>query len=59
MACGACGGKRPETEYEVTFRDGSKKRVSSLQEVRIELARDTTVGRAQSYKAVNKASKTL
>jgi len=58
MACGSCGGKRANTEYEVTFRDGSTTRVKSMAEVRLKIAADTTVGsRAPSHRVVPKIAK--
>jgi hypothetical protein len=55
MACGSCGGRKSDTEYEVTFRDGSKKRVATAGEARIAARSDTTEGnRVPTFKAVPK-----
>jgi hypothetical protein len=60
MACGSCGsGRRNNTEYEVTLRDGTTKRVASIAEARILAGSDTTVGsRSHTIKAVPKIAKT-
>lgn len=40
---GCCGNKRAaNTEYEVTFRDGSTARVATLLEARVAASADTT-----------------
>lgn len=54
-----CGGRKAaNTEFEVTFRDGSKKRVGSMQEVRMVLATDDTVGsNRQMHRVVPKIAK--
>lgn len=45
---GCCGaGRRSNTEYEVTFRDGSTERVATAGEARIKARMDTTVGSKQ------------
>ncbi|HKY44536.1 MAG TPA: hypothetical protein VJM50_15715 [Pyrinomonadaceae bacterium] len=57
MACGSCGGKRQNVEYEVTYRDGSTDTFDSLQKVRIAMAKDTSTGRpSPSYRMVQKKS---
>lgn len=43
MACGSCGGKKQNVDYEVTFRDGSTKVVDSLPAVRMAINSDTSV----------------
>lgn len=63
MACGSCGGaKKANTEYEVTFKDGSVRRVASMADARVLRAQDTTtdpngVRRATSIKVVPKLQK--
>lgn len=53
MACGSCGGKKANTDYEVTMKDGTVKVVGSMAEVRILRAQDTSVGRpATTVRAV-------
>lgn len=53
MACGSCGGKKANTDYEVTMKDGTVKVVASMAEVRILRAQDTSVGRpATTVRAV-------
>lgn len=53
MACGSCGGKKANTDYEVTMKDGTVKVVQSMAEVRILKAQDTSVGRpATTVRAV-------
>lgn len=43
MACGSCGGSRPSnTEYLVTLRDGTERRVATASEARIVIGQDTT-----------------
>lgn len=56
---GCCGsGRRSTTEYEVTFRDGSSKRVPTAGEARILARTDTTVGsKAPTIKVVPKIVK--
>ena len=55
MACGGCGGRKSNTEYEVTFRDGSTVRVASMPEVRMKIATDDSPGsRAPSFRVVPK-----
>jgi len=44
MACGSCGGRKANTEYEVTLRDGSTKRAGTMAEVRLLINTDTTSG---------------
>jgi len=51
-----CGGKKANTEYEVTFRDGRTVRVQSMAEVRMRIATDDSTGSAApSFKVVPKA----
>jgi hypothetical protein len=56
MAC--CGKGRANTDYEVTFGDGSKKVFSSMAEVRIAIAKynaespELVKRRASTYKPV-------
>lgn len=52
MGCG-CGGRKSTTDYEVTFRDGSRKTVRSISEARIAVQTDTSQGsRSATFKAV-------
>lgn len=58
MACGSCGGSRARTDYEVTFRDGSKNVFGTVAEARMAVAADTSTGlRSATYRAVPKTSK--
>lgn len=55
MACGACGGRAANTEYEVTLPDGSKEIVPDLPSVRLLRAQHQAPGvRALTYRAVPK-----
>lgn len=48
-----CGARTAQMDYEVTFKDGSTVTVGSIAAAKIELAKDTSVGRpAGSMKAV-------
>lgn len=40
---GCCGNRSAATEWQVTFRDGSKKTVKTVAEARILRAQDTSV----------------
>lgn len=53
---GCCGAQRSNTEYEVTFRDGSTKRYATMGQARIAAGLDETSGsKAPTVKAVPKA----
>jgi len=56
MACGACGSKRQaNSEYEITFRDGSpSRRVATMSEARVLLSQSKQGG---TYKMVPKLAK--
>lgn len=57
MACGSCGGRKSATDYEVTFRDGSKRIVHSISEARIAAQTDTTEGsRSATFRSVPRKS---
>lgn len=53
---GCCGNRAPQTDYEVTMRDGTVKRVSTLGEARILARSDVSEGTRPSptIKAVSK-----
>ena len=40
---GCCGSRNTASDWEVTFRDGSKTRFKTLQEARIAAGKDQTV----------------
>jgi len=42
---GCCGSQQAQVDWEVTFKDGSKKIVSTMPEARIELGKDQSTGR--------------
>jgi hypothetical protein len=53
---GCCGAQRSNTEYEVTFRDGSTKRFDTMVQARIAAGLDETAGsKSPTVKAVPKA----
>jgi hypothetical protein len=54
-----CGGRKTaDKEVEVTFRDGSKRRVASLAEARLVRATDDTTGNhVQTWRWVPKIAK--
>ena len=60
MIMGCCGNRKSaNTEYEVTFRDGTTTRVATVQEARIVGAQDSSVDpagqrRAYSIRVVTK-----
>jgi hypothetical protein len=52
---GCCGNKKANSEYEVTFRDGTKKRFATVGEARTAARLDTTEGaRSPLVRAVAK-----
>ena len=55
MACGACGGRKPaNTEYLLTYRDGTQERVATLGEARLKLARSAGGGTKQLVPKLSK-----
>lgn len=53
---GCCGAQRSNTEYQVTFRDGSTERFETMAQARIAANLDETVGsKSPTVKAVPKA----
>lgn len=52
---GCCGAQRSNTEYEVTFRDGTVKRFDTMVQARIAVAADDSPGsKVPTVKAVPK-----
>lgn len=60
MACGSCGSKRQNLEYEVSLPDGTKTVVSTQAEARILAQVNVTPGKpAPTIRAIKKVGRTL
>jgi len=58
MACGSCGSKRQNVNYEVSLPDGTKTVVSTQAEARILIQANVTAGKpAGTFRAVPKIAK--
>lgn len=57
MACGSCGKTSPQSQYQITWGDGTTQIVQTISEARITVARqsDPVKQRRAAYRAVAKA----